>query len=657
MAEDEVAGVPDDRIERSRDGIARTVTRQFASGVGKLTSVGLLASLSAAALVPLALAAPGAVALAGLGVLGGVGANILSDVVHDAIRRLRERTAGEPTPEAAETELAERLERLLASGTEEAASVRATLADLLDRVDAVGAALEAVGDRAEKARLTEALGELGTEFTEFRFVLEGVTHKVDELLQSIARQEAERRGDRERLREQSLLLRRIQERLSHVVSPAVPPRWLHGSPYRGLLPFDGEEREIFYGREEDTARVIQTIADRLGGPSLVMVTGASGAGKSSLLRAGLLPALRRGALGVHGSGRWPVVVMTPTANPVGTLAAHLAAFEGADGPALRARLRADPEQAWPAVRRAARLSGAPPGARLVLVIDQFEEVFTVADAESRTTFVAALASAAAGGSVMVVLGVRADFLARCAEHDPLAEAMENGQFVLRPMTCERLRSTITGPAAAAGLELEPQLADHVLDAVGGRSGALPLLSQAMLAAWENREGNRLTVRGYEHGGGVEGAVRKGADDIYAALTDEGKATTRALFRRLTMITDDGLLARRPVARADLAGYADIGEILERFGDRRLLVLTENHVEITHDCLFEVWPLLGDWLEDDRASLRLLARLDREAEEWQAGGRDPALLYRGPRLAEVRRAAAGRRRAYRAMISAPLSAST
>ncbi|MEQ4722684.1 AAA family ATPase [Nonomuraea sp. B19D2] len=619
------------------------MARQVASGALKLTPAGLLATLSSAALIPLALTGPAGVALAGLGVLGGVGANILSDVVYDSIQRLRQRTAGEPSPDEVESELAEHLERLLTSGTREAGELREILADLLGRVDAVAVAVDVAGDRDLKTRLTEAFSDLGSEFTEFHFVLAGVATKVDELMESVNRQQSEQRGDRDRLREQSLLLRQIQGRLLRLApDPAVPARWLRGSPYRGLLPFEDGDQEIFYGREEDTFRVAQTIAERLHGPSLVLVTGASGAGKSSLLRAGLLPGVRRGLLGGHGSVRWPARLITPTADPVGELARLLAAFDASSDTALSAALRADPEQAaQAAVRHVVRASGAPPGARLVLVVDQFEEVFTLAGADRRETFVAALAAMAHSGAAAVVLGLRADFLTRCAEHDPLAEAMENGQFVLRPMTRERLGAAITGPAAAAGLELEPQLTEYVLDEIGARSeagaGALPLLSQAMLAAYENREGNHVTVRGYEQGGGIEGAVRKSADDVYAGLTEAGQATTRRLFRRLTMITADGLLARRPIARAELVGDAGIDDILERFGDRRLLVLTEDHVEIAHDCLFDAWPLLRSWLEDDRVDLRLLDRLQREAEEWKAKAKDPGLLYRGLRLEEIRRA--------------------
>ncbi|HEV3294853.1 MAG TPA: helix-turn-helix domain-containing protein, partial [Streptosporangiaceae bacterium] len=315
-------------------------------------------------------------------------------------------------------------------------------------------------------------------------------------------------------------------------------RWADGCPYRGLLPFSESDAEVFYGRERLADELAAKLAARAASGGLVVVTGASGAGKSSLLRAGLLPILARGQQ-VPGSDRWPRIVMTPTKDPLTELAARLAAVGGPDALAVRDGLARHPDQAYLAIRSAvlaavARRDEEPSAsgdgaARLVLIVDQFEQVFTLnpdlGGEAARQAFITALCSAAANavgsGQVppaLVAVVVRGDFCDRCAAFPELAGALQDGLFVVGPMTESELRVAITGPAEAAGLRIDAGLSDTILGdlrvAGGDRSaGVLPLLSQAMALTWEHREGDRLTSHGYAQAGGVSHAVQTGADRV------------------------------------------------------------------------------------------------------------------------------------------------
>jgi len=409
-------------------------------------------------------------------------------------------------------------------------------------------------------------------------------------------------------------------------------RWADGCPYRGLLPFGESDAEVFYGRERLAAELAAKLAARAGRGGLVVVTGASGAGKSSLLRAGLLPILARGQQ-VPGSDRWPRIVMTPTKDPVTELAARLAAVGGPDALAVRDGLTRHPGQAhlavWSAVlAAAARRDEESPAsgdgaARLLLIVDQFEQVFTLNPDDGgeagRQAFITALCAAAASpagpGQVppaLVAVAVRGDFWDRCAAVPELVGALQDGQFVVGPMTGSELRVAITGPAEAAGLRIDPGLTETILGdlrvAGGDRSaGVLPLLSQAMALTWEHREGDRLTSRGYAQAGGVSHAVQTGADRAYGAPPAGQQALAREVLRSMTLASRDGGFARRPVTRDDLyaglprAARADIDAVLDAFAAERLAVLDEDRAQLSHDVLLRAWPRLRGWLEEDQAS--------------------------------------------------------
>jgi transcriptional regulator with XRE-family HTH domain/DNA-binding beta-propeller fold protein YncE len=451
--------------------------------------------------------------------------------------------------------------------------------------------------------------------------------------------------------------------------PAPGPAWPDG-PYLGLVPFEERDAQLFYGRDELTDRLVRRLAERLGGAGILLVAGESGSGKSSLLRAGLLPRLAAGALG-PGSDRWPRRVIRPTASPLRELAMHLAEMAGADPVSVYRSLSAAPDEAPMLAEQAARAAagrGADPGSdrpagtaagappRLVLVVDQFEELFTAGedgdtDAVERRAFVTALHAAAtvpAGPrrlpSALVVAAVRADYLGRLIAHPPLKAALDAGLFTVGPMSESELQLTVTGPAAETGLIVEPAVVEAVIaeprDEAGGGlgSGVLPLMSQAMAATWERREGNALTLRGYRRAGGVADAVNRGAQAAYDALTSRQQDAARLVFTQLTVITAGGQFARRR-CRRDLSSpgtqmAADIDAVIGVFSARRLLVLGEDSVEIAHDALLHAWKQLRDWLGDDQLDRALYSQVISDAAIWDNNGRDPAYLYRPGRLATI-----------------------
>ncbi|TDE57225.1 hypothetical protein E1295_08880 [Nonomuraea mesophila] len=413
-------------------------------------------------------------------------------------------------------------------------------------------------------------------------------------------------------------------------------------PYQGLVPFEGGEAGLFFGR----ARATHSLLDRLGRRSarhgsILLVSGASGVGKSSLLRAGVMPALAEGRLPLPGSRHWPRLILTPTGQPFRALAQAWATAFGGPADAHAARLRDDP-------REAAARAG-----RFVLVVDQFEELFTlVTDEHERQAFVRALHAMAEGrDGAAVIVGVRADYWDRCAAYPQFAEAIQDGQVIVEPMAEPDLRLAITGPAAVAGLELEPGLVEIILDELrAGRdagdryeAGALPLLSQALRNTWERREKGTLTIRGYEDSGRVRDSVRRTADEALTGLAAEDRKAALRFFRRMTVITAGGQVARRRATLTELRAAASAGSeegwdraaaLLSAFADRRLLTLHEDTAEIAHDALLTAWPTLRQWLEPDLAAQAVYDQLLDAAAQWAGNHRDPAFLYRGPRLLAV-----------------------
>ncbi|MFE2839540.1 AAA family ATPase [Streptomyces mirabilis] len=421
-------------------------------------------------------------------------------------------------------------------------------------------------------------------------------------------------------------------------------------PYLGLEAFAVDDAELFYGREQLVEELLETAAGAVRAGQPVIVVGPSGAGKTSLLHAGLLAALRRGAPQLPGSTGWPWIVLTPGDDPVHALAAVL----HPDGPAGADALIEDPGSAALLARQILQDRGHD---RLVLVVDRLEELFTAGERE-RTAFCAALAALAADcGRTLVVMALRADFYGQAQALPHLASSLREHQVQAAPMQLEELRAAIEEPAATVGVRLDEGLADlvlHELDAVnppGPQSGSLPLLSHALRATWSQGSGARLTVAGYRASGGVVAALATTADRVYGELDAGGQDALRHMLPRLVRIGDGTVDTGRPADRdALLDGTSNrraAEDALFRLARERLLVLHERTVRLSHDALLRAWPRLRGWIDADRDWLRTRQQLTADAEVWWHSDRDPALLYRGSKLAAARESAAnaGRARAY------------
>ena len=441
-------------------------------------------------------------------------------------------------------------------------------------------------------------------------------------------------------------------------------RW-RGCPYLGLVPYRVQDAQVFYGREDATRRLHRRIVMDHTAGGLIVVTGPSGAGKSSLLNAGLVPALGTGTV-LEQAGTWPCQAMTPTGAPLQALAAALAQATGHPPRALHGILTLDPGRAGELVAQAlARMAAAQRGGleperrpRLVLIVDQFEELFTrvpgnAASRGEREAFVAALHALTVRqpqypgvGPGVVVVAVRGDFVDRLLEFEPLAAAYEAGPFVVRPMAEGELRRAVTAPAAEAGLTVEPELVDTLVreareqpDTLALAAGVLPLVSQVMARVWEQSDGRALTMRGYQRVGGLSEAVDNAADEAFRQLDQAGRGVARPVFLRLTLVTGEGRVARRRAARQELYRAAggraeEVDRLVEQFAGRRLLVLEDDLVEIAHEALVQAWVMLQSWLDEDRGDHAAYARVSEDAESWWQHGQDPAYLYHGGRLEEI-----------------------
>ncbi|HEX8651154.1 MAG TPA: TIR domain-containing protein [Pyrinomonadaceae bacterium] len=410
-------------------------------------------------------------------------------------------------------------------------------------------------------------------------------------------------------------------------------------PYRGLQPFDEEHAEFFFGREGD----IQRLVEKLKTTRFLAVLGASGSGKSSLVRAGVVPRLKRGVL--PESDTWTIRVFTPTAHPLANLAANLLRLHP-DGSMNRTldEMSADERTLHLAVSLA--LAERPAGERVVWVVDQFEEIFTLCnDEKERAQFLANLLYAAfiPGGRNAVVLTLRADFYQKCAAYPELSERIAAHQFLVSPMDEKNLKQVIEEPAWHVGLEFEQGLVETILDDIQSQPGALPLLEHALLELWERRRGNLLTLEAYRESGGVQGAIAKRADAIYDSFTEEQQAIVRRIMLRLTQPGEGTEDTRRRATMDELvtrAGdTANVENVAQAMANARLLTTDTDEqpgkqvVDVSHEALIRGWPRLRKWIEEDRAGLRILRRLTEAAREWQPT-KDESLLYRGARLAQA-----------------------
>ncbi|WP_154697248.1 hypothetical protein [Lentzea guizhouensis] len=402
---------------------------------------------------------------------------------------------------------------------------------------------------------------------------------------------------------------------------APPPDENAVCPYMGLSAFGPQDSNWFFGRE----RATNALLDRMNENGLTMLVGASGAGKSSLMKAGVLPRLHKEA-----------VIISPGTDPLKELALQLPELISTLEAAVASEVLVDLAQE---VQIAV-------GDRVVIV-DQFEEAFTLGgDANRLRVFVQALHAAAEKAAV--VLGVRADFYARCLDFPELAEALQSNQMVLGAMSAAEVRDAVTNPAKAAGLQLEPGLVELMLRDLGAQNrrskdaydaGALPLLSHALLVTWQRRQAGRLTIAGYRAAGGIQGAVATTAERAWSDLDEPGQQAAKQLLLRLVRVGDDTQDTRRRSSRHNLleasTNLPATERALEVLARARLITLDAGSVEITHEALLHAWPRLRGWIDQDRAGNLARQRLEEDAAAWSTHERDSSMLYRGARLEGVR----------------------
>lgn len=375
------------------------------------------------------------------------------------------------------------------------------------------------------------------------------------------------------------------------------------TPYRGLTRFETGDSGLFFGRDQLTADLVDLLRAR----RFAAVFGPSGSGKSSLLRAGLIPALRS----IQEPGLRPAAIRILTPG---------------DRPAHRHAPLLTPATA--------RDSSAE--ADTFVIVDQFEEVFTLChDAAERARFIDLLLTARQPDSrLRVLLAVRGDFYGRCAEHRDLADALRDANLLAGAMSQAELRDAVVKPATAAGLTVERALTARLVKEVADAPGGLPLLSHALLETWRRRRGKTLTMAGYEAVGCLDGAIAKTAEEVYGRFTEGQAAAARRVLLRLVAPGDGAPDTRRPVQRAELPGTGgdDIATVVEALAGARLLTLDGDTIEMAHEALITAWPRLRGWIEADRERLRVHRNLTEAAHAWQQLGREQGALSRGSRLA-------------------------
>ena len=479
--------------------------------------------------------------------------------------------------------------------------------------------------------------------------LEAVEKEAREALAALQVEQARRGAElhyqvaiaRQSLTETTLALQRLMHSTSATTAtsdsggePADDQDQLAGfCPYMGLAAFQAEDAAWFFGREQ----LVAGLTSRLSETSCLAVVGPSGSGKTSVLHAGLLPAIWGGML--PGAGDWVTVVLTPGAHPMRQLAARLALLGSATPSPLVAGIPVQPEHLRTVVRQA--LAGSTANAGLVVLVDQFEETFTLCrDEAERRRFVEALVGLTddSASPVKIVVSIRADFYTRCLDYPELVGLLEDRQAVVGPMGAADLRRVIEDPAARAGLTLEPGLVATILGDLSDEPGSLPLLSHALFATWQHRRDRTLTIAGYHAAGGVRQPIARTADAVFGALDPADQAIAKEVFLRLTALGEGTEDTRRRVRRAELLNGRDdqaVELVLDRLAKARLVTLTEDSVEVAHEVLLREWPTLRRWLSDEREGLRTHRHLTEAAAEWESLGRDPGALYRGVRLAIAR----------------------
>jgi WD40 repeat protein len=646
---------------------------------------GMTAAAFAPILVPLVTtAADPAAVQALLAQFGGAGAGYLAAIVQQFAGRPGDRPE---TPTITEDRLRELLRAVFEEGLSGAslAQTQAVINDLVLDVNGVDTLLQAAAESDDAGLLSHLVHALSQQRS-FQAV---VLSQLDSLrgvftgLQSSQRDTYELHS--RELLEIRLLRRELTRRLPAVEdgeavlaadsSPVDGP-----CPYPGLAPFEERDAGWFFGRNALVVELLNALDERIYGSTPLMVAGVSGAGKSSVLRAGLIPDLRAGGLAEPGSADWPVRAMRPDSRPLEQLSVQLGDLAGLIGSDVYDQLMTDPARAAMIVRQGllsqeerhrsgivptgtdptGGISGGPDTGqrRLILLIDQFEEVFTRChDDEERDVFIDALCAITRGSrdeppAGLVVIGVQIAFMEQCTAYQDLRPAI-NRWVTVGPMTADELRDAIESPARRADLTVQPGLVPAMLGDIGAVEsratgglltydpGRLPLLAHALLETWKARDGRELTIAAYQKAGRVQDALANTAESLLQSLNEKERQTLRQLLvYHLVAAADFTEDARRHMSRealrkelpAEASKRADA--LLDRLVNARLLTEDKGGVQIAHEALLRHWPTLAQWLAEERDWRREAQRVAGQAREWAAKDKDASLLPRGIALASI-----------------------
>ncbi|MDX1615106.1 MAG: protein kinase [Candidatus Promineifilaceae bacterium] len=415
------------------------------------------------------------------------------------------------------------------------------------------------------------------------------------------------------------------------------------NPFKGLRPFDETDAAEFYGRETLVQDLLSQLGQEHDLARFLAVVGSSGSGKSSAVRAGLLPALRRG--GLPGSESWFITDMMPGSDPFRELERALLRVAVYHPGELLERLQ---RERTGLLHAAAALLPDDEVTELLLVVDQFEELFTlVEDEATRATFLDSLITAVLSpeSRLRLVITLRADFADRPLQYVDFGELIRHRSAFVLPLTPDELEEAITRPVLQLGLRVEPELTATIIHDVGNQPGALPLLQYALTELFEQRQDGWLTLQAYQENGGVSGALARRADSIYEALPPAAQIASKQLFLRLISLSEGSEDTRRRVLRHELqtlqlpgdADSAALDRAIAQFGHFRLLTFDrdpatrEPTVEVAHEALLREWGRLRRWLADSRADIRRQRLLSQQAREWRSAAEEHGLLLQGTHL--------------------------
>ena len=398
------------------------------------------------------------------------------------------------------------------------------------------------------------------------------------------------------------------------------------NPYKGLAAFHERDAVDFYGRTSVTGELCRA----LGRSHLLAIIGPSGVGKSSVARAGLIPALRSGAL--TDSDQWVITDMLPGSHPFLELQRALSRV------ALDLPVRLTEALAGHDPRSLAGIESVlPEGADLVVLVDQFEELFTMVGETERQAFLDLIEATVTERSARFVLTLRADFLDRPLRYSGFGGLLKTSAAMLASPGPSELAEAIAEPASGVGVEISPGLVERMVNEVRDQPGALPLLQHTLAELFASRSSDLIDLDNFDAIGGVSGSLSQSAESIYSQLPEEERATVKQEFLRLVTIVEESAPTRRRVRLTDLADL-DAEETIEKFVTSRLLVLDSDPetrtptVEVAHEALLTHWPRLAGWVDAAREDLMMVRRLDENIRDWEDSDRNDAYLLTGTRLA-------------------------